>query len=464
METKRPASAWLDQLGLDNTPLRPAVENSEKREGLRTTAIVGLLFMVMLGPIMTFGGVNLTSEGAVERQIGYVFLIGLVLYASFPKATQFSLLAVPTPILVVFAWCLASLTWSLDPGSSVRRLALTMILAWTVFILVRHSRFNMIVDAVRWSLVAAIGLSYLVVFANPTTGIHAMADAAVPTAISGNWRGFLGHKNFAGAVCAICIILFTFDAKRFRPMVRWGIIAMAGYFLFRSESKTSAGMLVMAIMGGFMFETLSRRLRAYLIPLVTISGSLIWLAASAYGDFLTENFLNPTAFTGRGQIWSVLLRYASDHPLLGAGFGSFWNIDGTSPVFVYGRGYVTEITVGHSGYLDQLVTVGVPGLLLMIFAVMIWPFFKLLVAGNLQAAQGAMIIALLMFCVGHNVTESGLFERDAIVSTFLFLAAALAQKATEGQTSPARRQDAGGDEVMRAMRKRSKPIPALLED
>ncbi len=237
------------------------------------------------------------------------------------------------------------------------------------------------------------------------------------------------------------------------------VIIGAAFFLIQSQSKTSAGMLGLAALGGMMFETLSRRLRAYLIPITTLLGSLIWLATSAYADFLTTTVLNPTAFTGRGQIWSTLLLYAADNPVFGAGFGSFWNIQGTSPVFLYGQGYVTEITVGHSGYLDQLVTVGLPGLVLMVVAVMIWPFVKLLSAASLPGPAGALMVSLLMFCIGHNVTESGLFERDAIISTFLFFVTALAVKLAQNETGDARKKSSG-DDVMRAIRTRTKAAPA----
>lgn len=463
METERPASAWLNQLGLSEPQAQPRAPEAAQREGLRSAATIGLLVLVLLGPIMTFGGVNLTSEGTVERQIGYILVFALALYASLPVLTRGSLVAVPLPTLVAFAWCWASLTWALDPASSVRRLVLTTTVAWTVFILVRHTRYSTIIDALRWTLVGAIGLSYLVVFADPSIGVHSMADTAVPTALLGNWRGCLGHKNFAGAVCAVCILLFLFDAKHIRPTVRIGVIVLSAYFLYQSQSKTSAGMLVLALIGGVMFVTLSRQLRAYLIPLVTLAVCLLWLGTSAYADFLTTNLLQPTAFTGRGQIWSTLMRYANDHPILGAGFGSFWNIQGTSPVFVYGQGYVTLITVGHSGYLDQLVTVGIPGVALMIFAVMVWPLWKLLIATNLRAEQGALIAAMLMFCIGHNVTESGLFERDAIVSTFLFLAAALAQDAARNEAHKPRQRDASGDDVMRTMRSRRRANGRLVE-
>jgi O-antigen ligase len=155
-----------------------------------------------------------------------------------------------------------------------------------------------------------------------------------------------------------------------------------------------------------------------------------------------------------------LLRYSADHPILGAGFGSFWNIQKQSPVFEYGQGYVTMIFIGHSGYIDQLVTVGIPGVALMVFAMAGWPLARLLVSDRIPKGQGALIAAMLMFCIGHNVTESGLFERDGIVSTMFFFAVAFAHYATLGDKRvAASKQD--GDDVMRALRKRARHRPVM---
>jgi O-antigen ligase len=301
--------------------------------------------------------------------------------------------------------------------------------------------------------------SYVVVFLSPATGIHMMLESEGPTALIGNWRGWLGHKNFAGAVAAVCILLFLFDAKRFPIPVRVGVIVVAGIFLYQSQSKTSAGMLILASLAGLAFVTLTHKARAYLIPILTLLMVVIWFLTSFYKNLLQASFADPASFTGRGNIWAALLRYANDNLMTGAGFGSFWNVGSLSPIYKYGSGYVTQITIGHSGFLDQLVTVGLPGMLLMVFAVMIWPLWKLLSNPALPAERGGLIAALTLFCIGHNITESSLFERDAIVATLLYFAAALAQYCTvpDGYMDKGK----GGDEALfRAMRERRNALAA----
>ena len=417
-------------------------------------AIIALVTLVMLGPIMTNVEGGESGEGSIVRQIAYLAILAGTIFAIRPSVTPRSMVALSWPLLVAFAWCWISLSWAIDPGTAFRRVLLTTLVAWMVFSLVRHGGYQLTVDILRYALLATVLISYVVVKLDPMVGVH-MTGEDMATALVGNWRGFLGHKNFAGAVCALCIVMFLFDAKRIRLTIRIFAIAIAAYFLFRSQSKTSGGMVVLASIGGIVFETVSIRLRRYIISILMIVGSVAWFLTSAYADMVQSNFLQPKAFTGRGQIWAALLNYAGDHPMLGAGFGSFWNIESGSPVFEYGQGYVTKITVGHSGYIDQLVTVGIPGVLLMIFAMAVWPLAKLLASENIAQGRGALIAAMLMFCIGHNITESGLFERDGIVSTVFFFAAALAHYCTmdEKRVAPSKQ---AGDDVMRELRRRKR--------
>lgn len=449
---------WLQGLGLpgsvESAPLDRAVVD---RSNLIRLAMIALITMVLLGPLMTITENGTAGEGSAVRQIGYLLILGLTVYAIWPVVTRQSGLAVPWPILAALGWCWLSVSWAIDPGVSARRLLLTTLVAWMVFAQVRHGGYRLATDTMRYTLLGTVLICYLVVLLDPMVGTHLQLEGDMPTELIGNWRGFLGHKNFAGAVSALCILMFVFDAKRLTTVVRLFAIVVAAYFLFRSQSKTSAGMLFLALLGGWVFEFCTIRLRRYLLPILILSGTLIWLLQSAYADLFRSALLNPKAFTGRGQIWASLLNYARDNPVFGAGFGSFWNIPANSPIFQYGSGFVTKITLGHSGYLDQLVAVGLPGLILMVFATAIWPIAKMLVSPKIAEGQGALISAMLIFCIGHNTTETGLFERDVIVSTLFFFACALAQYCTLGEQGLRAAKRADGDALMRHMKRRTRP-------
>jgi exopolysaccharide production protein ExoQ len=307
--------------------------------------------------------------------------------------------------------------------------------------------------------VVALVFNFLVVFAEPDVGKHGLLQNGEETALIGNWRGFMAHKNFAGAACALTILLFTFDARGLVPKVRIAVIALAAIFLFKSSSKTSAGMALIAMASAYAFQHVSPKLRIYVIPALALLSTVVGVLMSLYGDALSSALANPMVFTGRGVIWAALINYTRDNPICGAGFGSFWNIGFDSPIYQYGKGFATQVTVGHNGYLDLAATVGIPGVLLITFGLIVWPLIRLLTSQAARSEVGALICAVIVFGVGHNVTESSMFARDAIVGVFMLFAVAFTATMSlpVGERSkPQQGKRGAGDELMRTMRKRKR--------
>jgi O-antigen ligase len=98
---------------------------------------------------------------------------------------------------------------------------------------------------------------------------------------------------------------------------------------------------------------------------------------------------------------------------------------------------VAQITSGHNGFLDLVVQIGLPGLLLALCAVIVAPMRVLLTDAGLDRSRRSLLTALVVFGVGHNLTESSLFDRDAAVHVFLMLAIALLAVETRSASAPA---------------------------
>ncbi|MDP9056862.1 MAG: O-antigen ligase family protein [Pseudomonadota bacterium] len=436
---------------------------TERHEIALLSAGLAFLAMVFLGPLMTgYDVIQTGDEGNGFRQGGYLAIFALTLYGARPLANGWKVLRVPLPVVVALAWCWISLSWAVSPAIAERRLVLTSLVVWNSFILVKAAGYRLTVSILRLSLVMALIGNFLVVLILPETGIHMMKDAVIQTALAGDWRGFMTHKNFAGAACALCILLFTFDTKYLSKASRISVILASIFFLVKAQSKTSAGMVILAISVGFMFKIMDGKIRFFAIIGTALLATLGWMYISASRDVTTMDFLDPSSFTGRGLIWSSLLKFARDNLMTGAGFESFWNIGDQSPIYQYGKGYVTQITVGHNGYLDLLVTIGLPGMLLVTFALILWPLLRLLAARGIAPERGALICALVIFGMGHNVTESSMFARDAIVGVFMLFAVAFAQDASGSSRRRPANQDSA--DVLHTIKRRhsNKAKPAAI--
>lgn len=364
--------------------------------------------------------------------------VALALLSGCPAGSDWrKLVAFPLSLLVLLGYCLLSASWAIDPLISLRRLALTALAMWTIWRCVEVLGYDRIIRLLRWWLLGVVALNFLVL-ALSDLGVQPYILGEDPT-IVGLWRGIFQHKNQAGANCAITIVLFAFDRRGFNAWLCAGAIVLSTVFLAFSESKTSFSVLLAAITMGALAGYYHGRYRGLLLAIgLFVAIALVPLAAS-YFEVLVNILDDPGAITGRSQIWSILLRYATDHLALGAGYASFWGIGDASPVWDYTSGWVaTSVGHGHNGFLDLLVTIGLPGLILAIAVLFVWPFIELVTSLEIRSPQRSLLTALLVFCAGYNMTESGIINGVGQVQVFLMITVALV--AMLARTSSGRHQ------------------------
>ena len=408
------------------------------RLGLLAATFVAMLALTMLGPMMTITGADLTGAGNWQRQAGYVAITVLTMVALRPLHDWRRLLTVPLPIALALAWCLLSIAWSIAPGVGFRRLLLTAMVIWSVFAAVRWLGYERTVNLTRWVLLVSLVLSYIVVFAYPELGIH-QADEVYDKKLIGDWRGIFMHKNTAGAICAFAVLMFAFDRGRMPRWLQIGAVALAVGFLVMTTSRTSLGVCAGAAVLGALFTFYHARYRLFLIGAIIVALLVGSIYINIYNAPFSSVLDDRTAFTGRTLIWDALIRYTIDNPL-GSGFGSFWNIGSASPIFQYARGWVITVTEGHNGFLDLAATIGIPGLILVVALVVVWPLVRLLGSEAASGQRGAMLLAVMVFCIAHNGTESSLMDRDTILQVMLMLTIALIWSVTRAplRRTPAR--------------------------
>lgn len=406
------------------------------RTGVLLMGVVVLMLLSLMGPFMSYGDFAVAGEGSPARQAGYLLLFGLALVGINPVADPNRVLVVPVAIVIALAWCWLSVSWALAPGVAVRRIFLTTIVIWSIFAIIRNVGYEQPVAVIRVMLAMLLIINIAVSMLFPEYGVHHVNEPG-DKGLIGDWRGVMVHKNFAGPTAALAALFFLFDAKRIPMVLRVCVVAAACYFLYRSGSKTSVGIGIFAVALGTLLQFYTGRYRTFVMLVLAIAGMAAAVVAYLYQDPLSGNFTDENAFTGRPLIWKALIDFTSQHPWTGAGYGSFWNIGGNDPIFHLATGWVTETTIGHNGFLDMLAQVGIPGLILMLIAAVILPSYRILTATGVPAPRLALILSILYFCIGHNSTESSLFERDAIPQVFLMLAIAFAEVSLSRSPRPA---------------------------
>ncbi|SFS10984.1 O-antigen ligase family protein [Sphingomonas jatrophae] len=392
---------------------------------LATLTFAALLVLAFLGPWMAENNDGVQSQ---IRTAGYVLLAALTIVAIRPWRHPERLLVIPWPLVLALGWCALSLTWAFAPDVGLRRLALTVTVAWSLFALVRHLGIERALLTLSIVLAAALAVNYAFVLLYPSIGLHAPSGE-----FSGKWRGLMAHKNFAGELCAYTVLVFAFN-EDLHKAARIAVAAAAGMFLLMTDSETSLKMGVAALVFGGILYLFARKFgRRQLAPPAAAWVLFAILAVIAISMALNPSYYlqmvsDPAAFTGRTQIWTALIKVYADQPLTGVGYGSLWDLGPNGPINNYATDWVTEQSEGHNGYFDMLAQIGGPGTLIVLFATLVWPVQRLLRGGDHPAR--ALAGAILLFCLGHNFTESTMLDRDALSEVFLILAIALLWNAT----------------------------------
>jgi exopolysaccharide production protein ExoQ len=446
--TEQSGGVRLPRLSRSGT--RRKVDNPGWSNLMAQAVFVGFLALAMAGPWMTSVGGFMMSQ---YRTIGYLALFVAALVSVRPWRQPQRLLAIPWPIAAALLYCLLSLAWGLSFEDGLRKIALTAIIVWSLFALIREIGTERTVTIMRIVMLLLLFCNYLVVLLAPDLGIRPGATDIW----AGPWRGAMGQKNWAGFACAITVLLCVFDAKRVPIALRIGGGLAAALFLILTDSATSMGMCVFALFFGGAFYLQSARIgRARLAapgwawaPLAVIA--LIFLTMAVYPAPYFELVSDPEGFTGRTQIWAALIKLYIDQPLTGVGFGSIWDIGDTRAISQYASGWIIEQSEGHNGYLDLLVQIGAPGTLLVLFATLVWPLERLLRGGDHPTRTlGA---ALMIFCLGHNFTETTLFDRDTVGQVTIMIAIALIWSVT-AIAVPTRQRKSSPTSPRAALRKR----------
>lgn len=304
----------------------------------------------------------------------------LVRRLAFPALGAFGLLCLlmpgnegrridPYPVLLTVlyaAWCLLSLTWSIDMGLSARRLVVQsccIVGAWGI-----GSRLGP-GQLLRLALIVSLSFAALGVLAEAAEGSFQPLGE----------RRFSGtaHPNtqalYLAVLCLSARSLLLAEVGRWKaPMA--GILLGGLILLVSTKSRTSSlGILAALLTVGLI--AVPRRTLA-------LGGLLVWLGTAALliGSLVSpriESSLSNAlllgraeeaeSLTGRVPLWGQLLGYVAERPVTGYGYEAFWNprnIDDVSWVQSW------PIREAHSAYIESLLSIGLVGTLLVALGVL----------------------------------------------------------------------------------------------
>jgi exopolysaccharide production protein ExoQ len=307
--------------------------------------------------------------------------------------------------VAIFVWFLLSVSWALVPGIALSRLLLQVLVAATLYLaFCASSRPREIITCVYWVFVATVLINFVAVMTQTPSPI--------------GYQGIYEHKNYLGAVAALAFFFALWkcgSGERIYVLTALVILPICLILLFVSQSKTSAGLLAISLTFGAFSALFARYLRipAILTSVLAVATILIGSAFlhAVFGWSVArqiELVTGDATFTGRTALWAFSWDHIGDRSLQGFGFRSFWDIGNASPSLRTGLGFLSTATAAHNGYLDIMLSGGLPALILFLPVILIAIHLCGRIARS-NAFEGWMLSAILFFFIFHNLLETTFF-------------------------------------------------------
>jgi O-antigen ligase len=370
---------------------------SDLAEGLA----LGLGVLLAFKPLpQLFTGVDRTITGGVETRSSYFMVVLVVaafwlfLSARNRNADQVSplrLLLNCRHLLSLLVVAFSSLLWSVDPQATVKEfiyLFLSMLLCAT---LVTKFGPDGALRFLLHSLILICLLSILMVMLVPASSIHHATDALNP-AQAGKWRGAFNHKNLFGQV-AVMLLVLALTGRKILKLTKFEAVAGPALGLVCLIYSGSASPIVVGVffVATSIFAKLSSRIRKLTLVAVVSLGSLVLAVSDDVIGFLAGFLGKDADLTGRTAIWALARMQIEKNWLFGTGYGTV-SVSRTALQASLGDAAVDS----HNAYLDQMLGLGVVGLLPFL-----WLGFSLLRhCLNADTERNANLPLLLACAVG----------------------------------------------------------------
>ncbi|MEO1543097.1 MAG: O-antigen ligase [Pseudomonadota bacterium] len=369
-------------------------------------------------------------------------------FAVFGDPKRYLVLASPA-LVALLLWICISAILSPYPALALKKFVLACLIALqaaTLLLLPISKRH--FAALITIGIGATLLISYGGVALVPHLAVHQHTELLEPQ-LAGNWRGSFQHKNEAGTASILMMFFAIFIWRSGANLAGAALLTAAFVFLVGTGSKTPLALFAVTIFVSWMILTVQGTtakvvLVTTLLAIVTLGtvGSAllppIHSALQAIGIDAT--------FTDRTSIWSYAIGEAMSRPILGHGFQSFW---GTGDVFNSGSSIETwanRASNAHNAYVEAFLTIGAPGLFLILAWLVIQPAADLAKSQSRQADHplNALFVNIWIYGLFSAALESVFFVGGGPVWITLLLAvfglryqasAALATHANDNKTS-----------------------------
>jgi O-antigen ligase len=292
-----------------------------------------------------------------------------------------------------------SIVWSDAPSVSIRQsVALMGTTLFGIYLATRY-RLKEQLHLLGWVFGIAAVLSLIFAIALPSYGLQN----------GQSWQGIYHHKNLLGRIMALGVVTFLLNAQAQRSYrwLCWGGVALSTGLLLLSNSKTSWALLAVSI----AFLLVYRILRLYyklavpVLSIALIAAGGLFIMAVAQAEAIVGSVGKDLTFSGRTELWSLVIPKIQNRFWLGYGYGGFWRgWSGESADIWFLEPWLPKHA--HNGYIDLWLEIGVIGLVIFAIGMLLVLYRATLWVSFTRTAEYLLPLAFLNFVLLYNLTES----------------------------------------------------------
>ncbi len=383
-----------------------------------------ILFLLTIRRIIGAGLIALDEqpfEKTIHEMVLWVLLIVIFLMIANRKFIIREMISAwrrnwPLLLFIIFAFC--SIVWSINIYASIYKgIVLFGCSAIAAYTGLAH-RENFIYRGFWWFFVFAAILTFAVALLFPTVGTH------IGYPYYGAWRGIFWSKNYMGPIMAFGNLVFLFNIASSGKKVLSVLVNTLFYFLttlliFLSKCATAVILFVLLNLG-FLLIAAWVKWKKYLKKshyiALTIVLIVLLVFVSLNLDFLFGLLNRSTTLTGRLPFWSFLIQNGlANHPVLGYGFGAIWDSNNFRFTTQRNIGWVFPPLVSDNGYIDIFLNLGLVGVVLLIFTVLLCLFRVATHALKEQTIISFFPALLMLLILTVNLSLSFFLELESII-------------------------------------------------
>lgn len=302
---------------------------------------------------------ELTAQGSLARELSLVALAifgGACLMLPAERRVKFQ--GIGGMLIVGFlAWAIASVAWSGEIGTTVRKQAVLICLAIAALGVAKRFSLRQIVYFTVFSagmlMVAGLVSELALGTFQPLDPDYRFSGLTWPAFNA--WT--LSLLLLGGAV------LYPAAGKYRNALVALCIAAFAAIVMAKTRASAAGFVAGLGVYAALMWPP-RRVLLSLLAGVTCISAGVLFLSLATpnAGDTLVDvvnlgRAESAEGISGRSQLWEDLMPYIADRPLLGYGYDSFWTPDHLVEIGEDNWGAPDA----HNGYINLTLGVGLIG-------------------------------------------------------------------------------------------------------